>query len=235
VTTTPMQYSRAIEGATNYMRWILEGFGPYLGSSVVEIGVGHGGYRRHLPPRVERYLGLDVDAALVERARALHPDERFLQGDLMDPATVGVVSKEGYDTVLCVNVLEHIQDDRRAVAHLLSMLPAGGHLLLFVPAHPALYTDLDRLAGHHRRYTRDQVAGLFTPDLGSTRRLEYFNPIGGLGWWVNGLFPHRSLDSRIVNGQLDLFDKYVLPISRLTNRLTRSFFGQSLLCVVQKK
>jgi SAM-dependent methyltransferase len=233
--TTAMQYSRAIEGATNYMRWIVEGFGPYIGRSVVEIGVGHGAYRRQLPSHVDRYVGLDVHPGLVERARALYPEARFLQGDLMDPTTVGEVAKERCDTVLCVNVLEHIEDDRRAAAHLLSMLVAGGHLLLFVPAHPTLYTDLDRLAGHHRRYTRDGLAELFPADIGTVRRLEYFNPIGGLGWWVNGLFPHRSLDSRVVNGQLGLFDKYILPASRVANRLTRSFFGQSLLCVVQKK
>jgi hypothetical protein len=64
--------------------------------------------------------------------------------------------------------------------------------------------------------------------------LRYFNPIGGLAWWVNSLARHDSLDDTAVNAQIRIFDKYVLPASRLIDPLTREFFGQSLICIARK-
>src|SRR5208282_5810985 len=135
---------------------------------------------------------------------------------------------------LCCSVLEHIPEDGAAVKQLMSILPAGGHLLLYVPAFPALYTDLDRLAGHCRRYTRKSLAAL-VPAEADILRLDYVNPIGGLGWWLNGKVPHHSLDSSAVNGQIAVFDKYILPVSRLLTPLFRHVFGQSLICVLRRR
>ena len=65
-------------------------------------------------------------------------------------------------------------------------------------------------------------------------KLRYFNPIGGLGWWANKFRRHESLDSDEVNGQIVIFEKYVLPFSRALDPLTRAFFGQSLICVARR-
>lgn len=225
-------YSAAIETADNYTRWILDGFRPWFGRRLLEVGLGHGGYRRFLPPGID-YVGVDLDPDSVAQARARHPGGAYVVGDVTDPALAGRLPPGAIDTVLCVNVLEHIERDADAVGNLLDLLAPGGHLLLLVPAFNTLYSDLDRMAGHLRRYTRADVPRLLAGrgDLVTSR---YFNAVGGLGWWVNRLARHASLNAPAVNGQIALFDRWVVPVARLVDPLVRPWFGQSLICVVRK-
>ena len=227
-------YSSAVEEARNYTRWVVSAFAPFFGRSVLEIGMGHGGFYHQLPP-LQHYIGADLDAELVKRAQGLYPTLRFVQADIAEPGLADRLAGTSIDTVLCANVLEHVEDDRAAMANLLGVLSPGGHLLLLVPAFQRLYNDLDRLAGHVRRYSWAEVAALVPGSNADIRRLEYFNPIGPIGWLLNGLIAHRSLESRAVTEQVRLFDTYVVPISKFLNPLTRRFFGQSVLCVVRKR
>ncbi len=227
-------FSRAMIDARNYNRWILSTFEPFLGRSVMEVGIGHGGFADLIHERGLTYLGVDVDPALVEEASRARPEVAYVCADVTDPALPERVAGRGLDTVLCANVLEHIADDRGAVENMLSVVPPGGHVLLFVPAHPALYGGLDRLAGHLRRYDRGMLRRLAAVDHGRVRRLEFVNPLGGVAWWLNGWLPHRSLDGAAVNRQIELFDRYLLPVSRALTPLLRGVFGQSLVCVVER-
>jgi SAM-dependent methyltransferase len=227
-------YSSSVETAANYIRWVLSACAPFIGSSIIEVGFGHGGFLEHLPPE-KRCVGLDIDAEVVERARARHGDRAlFLRGDIASPDVVGLLAGHRIDTALCVNVLEHIEDDRAAVANLIAILDHGGHALLFVPALPRLYNDLDRLAGHRRRYTASDVRALVPAGSAELVHLEYFNPVGALGWWLNGLVRHRSLESPRVTRQVELFDAWIVPVSRAVSVATRRFVGQSILGVVRK-
>ena len=228
-------YSSAIGGAVNYTAWVIDAFRPYFGRNLLEVGLGHGGYRDVLPP-LARYVGIDIDpeAVAAARARAREASDLFIQADITDPGLKDLLAGLDVDTVLCVNVMEHIEDDRSALANLLEVLPAGGHLLLFVPAFKALYNDLDRFAGHHRRYRKSDLRDLIPPQSGRLLACRYFNPVGALGWWINGFARHDSLDDVGVNRQIEVFDRYVLPISRALDPITRPFFGQSLIAVVQR-
>jgi SAM-dependent methyltransferase len=232
VKTGAQTYSSAIEEADNYTRWILSAFRPYFGQHLLEVGLGHGGYRGFLPDHSD-YTGLDLDPVSVATAQARHPDDTYLVADVTDPALPGHLAPRRIDTVLCINVLEHIERDRDAVKVLLQTLVPGGHLLLFVPAFPALYSDLDRMAGHVRRYRLADTARLVDGD-GVIVKQEYFNAVGGVGWWVNKAMPHRSLDSGAVNGQIRFFDRYIVPIARMVDLIARPVFGQSMICVIRK-
>lgn len=225
-------YSAAIETADNYTRWIIESLRPWFGRRLLEVGLGHGGYRRFLPADID-YIGVDIDADSVEQAQARHPGGHYAVGDVTDPDLAARLPAQGIDTVLCVNVLEHIEADALAVQNLLNVLPAGGHLLILVPAFTALYSDLDRMAGHLRRYTRADLPRLVGGH-GRVVREHYFNAVGGLGWWVNRAARHDSLNDPAVNGQIALFDRWVVPVARLIDPMVRPWFGQSLICVVQK-
>ncbi|HEY7412480.1 MAG TPA: methyltransferase domain-containing protein [Vicinamibacteria bacterium] len=224
-------FSSAMGGATGYHRWLMSAFAPHVGRCVLEVGFGHEGLRGLLPAGT-RYVGLDVDPAVVEAARRRAPGDAFVCGDVGDPGLGERLAGLDVDTVLCVNVLEHVADDAAAARGLLRLLPAGGRLIVFVPAFRALYNDLDRLAGHLRRYRRAEVRALVPPE-GRVLALEYFNPVGGVGWWLNRFLRHHSLERASVTGQVRFFDRWVLPASRLLNPLTRSFFGQSVLCVAE--
>lgn len=224
-------FSSAMAAAGNYRRWQVDIFRPWLGESVLEVGIGDGGFRDLLGAR--EYVGLDLDAELIERARASRTGGDYVQADIEDPALPEALGGRRFDSVLCVNVLEHVPDDAAAVRNLAALLRPGGHLLLFVPAHPALYTEMDRLAGHHRRYRLAAVRALL-PEGVDPVRLYYLNPVGALGWWANKLARPSSLEDRQVRGQVMLFDRVALPVSRLLTPLTRRLFGQSVVCVARK-
>jgi hypothetical protein len=90
------------------------------------------------------------------------------------------------------------------------------------------------LAGHFRRYTTRRLRELLSNQPVEIVRLNYFNPIGGLGWLANRLKRHNSLNDSAVNGQIVLFDKYVVPLSRALDPLSRNFFGQSVICIARR-
>lgn len=223
-------YSSAMADATNYISWLLGAFGENLRAPILEIGVGHGSYA-HLLRERGPYMGVDIDDDSVSLARQRFPDLRFEQADITTSEFVERFSSEGIRTVVCLNVVEHIPDHQTAVSNLARILAPGGRLLLIVPALPALFNDLDRLAGHLRRYRRRDVRGLLTAAGLHAERVDYFNPVGGAGWWVNRLMTHRSLNDTAVNAQIALFDKWAIPLSRSVDPLTRRFFGQSVIAI----
>jgi hypothetical protein len=139
-----------------------------------------------------------------------------------------------FASIVCSNVIEHIQTDNVAVQNLAGALSSQGHLLIVVPAFESLTNDLDRLAGHLRRYRVRDLQRLFALAGLQPVRIDYFNPIGGLGWWVNRMLPHKSLNADAVNKQIRVFDRYVVPLSRLIDPLTKRFFGQSVIAVGRK-
>ena len=226
-------YSSAIAEARNYTAWVIEAFQPYIGQRLLEVGLGHGGYREALPA-LDRYVGVDIDERAIAAMQLRHPSDRFLVGDITDPGLAHQLAEEQLDSVLCVNVLEHVEADERAVETLLDALQPGGHLLLFVPAFNAIYNDLDRLAGHLRRYRTQDLGRLIPKSRGALVERRYFNAVGGVGWWLNGFAGHRSLNDDGVNRQIEVFDRYILPVSRAVDPLLRWAFGQSMVAVVRR-
>lgn len=220
--------------ATNYNRWIVDLFAPFIGSTVMEVGVGHGNFAEMLLKHAHRYIGVDIDPKLVEQARALNPRYRYIVADVTSPALIEETAGMGVDTILACNVLEHVPEDMLAVRQLVASLPEGGHLLIYVPAFQTLYNAMDRLAGHHRRYTRRSLASIVPQDIGRIVCMDYVNPIGGLGWWISGKMNPDLSELDQVNGQIAFFDRYVLPVSRFLTPLFSRIFGQSLVCVVRR-
>jgi SAM-dependent methyltransferase len=227
-------YSSAIADAQNYMNWMVDQFRPYLKGRIVEVGFGHGHYSEALS-KLGDYWGVDHDRDSVENAKATMPGRNFVVGDILVREQLRSLFRDGVDAVFTLNVLEHIEDDSTAVANLIDVLKPGGHLLISVPALMLLYNDLDRLAGHCRRYTTGRLRDLLSKQPVEILRLNYFNPIGGLGWLANRLKRHNSLNDSAVNSQIALFDKYVVPISRTLDPLSRNFFGQSAICIARRR
>lgn len=226
-------YSSAIADAQNYMQWVVDQFQPYLKGQIVEVGFGHGHYSAVLSEFGD-YWGLDHDRDSVENAKKAMLGRQFAVCDILVREQLRSLFPQGVDAVFNINVLEHIEDDAHAISNLVDVLKLGGHLLISVPAHMLLYNDLDRLAGHFRRYTTRRLRELLSNQPVEIVRLNYFNPIGGLGWLANRLKRHNSLNDSAVNGQIVLFDKYVVPLSRALDPLSRNFFGQSVICIARR-
>ncbi|MEQ1830520.1 MAG: class I SAM-dependent methyltransferase [Pirellula sp.] len=226
----------SMEFADNYNRWILSKFLPVMGTSLLEIGTGQGNFKKYVDGRVANYVSLDIDEKVIERARARDPKGKYEVADISKRSCLELKARFSFDSIICVNVLEHVPDHRSGLHHMLELLEPGGHLLLFVPSFMHLYNDLDRLAGHLRRYRKRDVRDLLPVEGGfELVRCEYFNPVGAVGWLANKFAKHKNINSQNVNSQVQMFDRYLVPLSRLLNPLTSRFWGQSLVCVIRKQ
>ena len=136
---------------------------------------------------------------------------------------------ERIDTIVCMNVLEHIEDDAGTLADFCRVLQPGGHLALLVPAMPALYGSLDENLRHYRRYEKGGLATLVGRAGFTVESVRYLNRPGVLGWWLNS----RVLKRRVLpKRQLGAF-KWIMPLLRAEEK-TEPSFGMSLLVLARK-
>jgi hypothetical protein len=131
---------------------------------------------------------------------------------------------------VCMNVLEHIEDDRRTLEDFASVLPPGGRLALLVPAMPSLYGTLDIHLNHFRRYDREQLRGLVAGAGFEIETLQYLNRPAVAGWWLNSKVLKRKVLPR---GQLAAF-RWLLPLLTLEEKRPPSF-GMSLLALATRR
>jgi SAM-dependent methyltransferase len=210
--------------AVNYNAWLLERAAPYLGRRVLDFGAGLGTFTQLLAERAERVVAVEPDAAYLERlCDRFARDERVVVVARLEEVGAG----EQFDSIVCFNVLEHIEDDRTVVAELQMHLAPEGHLLLLLPAHPFLFGPNDSAVGHHRRYRRSDVRRLLGTELRLVE-ISYVNPIGALGWLTAGRVLRRS---GIPYGPLRVYDKLV-PVFRRLDALHLPF-GLSLWAVAR--
>ncbi|MBW1988830.1 MAG: methyltransferase domain-containing protein [Deltaproteobacteria bacterium] len=225
--------SRAMAGADAYYQWIFGLVRPHLGRRVLELGTGPGVLTRQmLSAGVETLFSCDVDPRCVEAIDGLDPRLTPACLDLEAPGCLDGCAGRDIDTAVSVNVLEHIENDRALLAALARVLAPGGKVVLFVPAHMLLYGGMDRAAGHFRRYTRAGMRALLKEAGFAPVLLRYVNPLGFFGWlFTSRVLGVADVNAPMVNSQIRLFDRYLLPLSRLAEPFTGRLFGQSLLAV----
>jgi 2-polyprenyl-3-methyl-5-hydroxy-6-metoxy-1,4-benzoquinol methylase len=220
--------------ARNYFDWQARLVRPHLGARVLELGCGVGNFTRHLLDR-ELVVAIDVEAeciAQLERNLDGHRTNLIVRRmDIADNA-VPELREHRIDSVVCLNVLEHVSDDRLALGHAASLLPLGGRLVLIVPAFDALWGPIDRNLGHFRRYTKAALRNLAAATGFRVSELRYMNSIGFFGWWFNARILKKKEQSA---AQIAAFDTMIVPILSRVEKLAPPPFGQSLLAVLTKK
>jgi SAM-dependent methyltransferase len=218
--------------ARNYFAWQGRLVTRELGKRVLEIGCGVGNFTGLLLDR-EAVIALDVEPDCLARLRERYPAQRNLHAiecDAGSPA-LAEVARFRPDCCVCLNVLEHIEDDLAALERMACVLSPGGVIVLLLPAFPSLYGPIDLKLGHFRRYTHasvrelEQAAGL------EVRRIRYMNTIGFFGWWANAHLFRRQEQSA---GQIEIFDRYLVPVLSRMEDLVAPPFGQSLFVVLAR-
>lgn len=212
--------------APRFNRWMFERVRPWLGNRVLEIGSGIGNLSQFLVDRRTVVLS-DTAAEYLERLRTRFgqlPNVEVMR--LYLPTPQGPVADRRFDTIVCLNVLEHVADDVGSLTAMHHLLEPKGRLVLLVPALRALYGSLDRALGHVRRYTSGELRAKLEQTGFALRRLEYFNLAGIPGWWISGKLLGREI---IPAGPLRLFDALV-PLFRL-ERFLPWRVGQSLIAI----
>lgn len=224
--TDPWQIQQALEKAEAYNRWLHDLLNPYVGQRVLDAGCGMGHITKLFLDR-ELVVGVEIAPAFCEHLRVTfgdRPNFRLVACDLLGTEIMDLVG-ERVDTVLCVNVLEHLADDLLALTQFRRLLVPGGLLVLFVPAHPWLYGAHDRADGHYRRYTRHGLADLLRRAGYETQACRWVNLPGIPCWLLNKL-----LRRHVSEGQCSAFD-HLVPLVARVERLAPPPVGLSLLAV----
>jgi SAM-dependent methyltransferase len=231
-------YERWSAAARPYFAWQFAQFAPYLGRRVVDVGCALGSFVPHfLGAGVESYLGVEPDADLRARFSERHRDPRArlsVVGDATDPALVEELRAARVDFAFSVNVLEHIERDELALAHMIQGVAPGGRIALLVPAHPFLYGSLDALDGHFRRYTKESLRALVARAGGGEvdwLELYHFNALATFGWFLKGRVLREKTQS---DGNYALMNAALPIVSRL-EALVPPPFGLSLIAVLRRR
>jgi len=222
----------ALEQASRFNRWMYESIKPYLGRRLAELGAGRGNLSKLLRCPGELLATdyrADYLAELSERWDHLE-HLRVARLDLTSPPDYKVLSEYQPDTVICLNVLEHIQEDRTVLQNLRNALPEDCRLVFLVPYNPRLFSEFDRKIGHFRRYQKRELEDKMESAGFHVERQFFFNKIGVAAWWIgNTVFGQRV----IAGWQLKLYNLFT-PLFRLLDRALPTT-GLSTVVIARKK
>jgi SAM-dependent methyltransferase len=213
--------------AQNWKAYWSETLLPYIHGDVLEVGAGIGSNTPHLDKkRNGRWVCLEPDPELCSRiveglgARGGGADYEVVTGTIS-----AIKSGQAFDTILYIDVLEHIERDRDELREAAKRLRPGGRVIVLSPAHDSLYTPFDKAIGHFRRYDRRMLTKL-SPDGLEIERILYMDSAGLLLSAANRVLLRQSMPTP---GQIRLWDRRVVPISRLLDRIVCHSAGKTIV------
>jgi 2-polyprenyl-3-methyl-5-hydroxy-6-metoxy-1,4-benzoquinol methylase len=214
--------------ADRFSRWVAAEIAPFIGRSILEVGCGTGTFTRLMAPAAERLLAIDIDAGFVRAARkavAAFPAAKVERADVTKSAL-----PQDFDTVVMLDVLEHIEDDVAMLKRLRTCLAPGGRIVVKVPAIPSLHGPMDAAIGHYRRYDPETLRAVLAAAGFEMIGCRPFNMLAILGWWLNGKVLGRT---KPPGEQVRLFNLLV-PALRLVERLIGPPTGLSLIAASRR-
>ncbi len=173
--------------APRFNAWMADTIRPFCGTRILEIGSGTGNLTRRLIPRT-RYVASDINPLYLHTLGTLTSDRPYLDAQFCDVTDLASFPRVegGFDTVIALNVIEHVEGDREALANIRSVLAPGGRAIVLVPQGEALFGTLDEVLGHKRRYSERGLRRLAEEAGYSVREVVRFNRVGTPAWWLNG-------------------------------------------------
>ena len=211
-----------------YNRWSMKKFTPYLRGEILEVGCGIGNFSKALT-KYGQVWAIDINQNYLKKIR-----ERISQRIIVGYGDIEkgryFFNKKTFDAIVCLNVLEHIKDDNKAIANLSKLLKPGGHLIVLIPAHPAIYGKIDSMVGHYRRYTKEEIIGKIKRVNLNILRYRRLNFLGAIGWFIVGKILREN---KIEYGKIKIFNflaPFILPIEDLIEPPV----GTSILVIARK-
>lgn len=218
--------------AENWKRYYGSLIRQYLGQNVLEVGAGIGGTTEALCDGAqEKWLCLEPDPNLLRQIDAkikagilpayCQTEERTIQNLKPDSR---------FDSMLYIDVLEHIEDDQAEMMAASKLVNPGGAIIVLAPAHNYLFSPFDQAIGHFRRYDKKSIAALQPPGM-EIEKLVYLDTVGLLTSSANRFILKQSYPTLT---QILFWDRYVITLSRLIDRVTSYKLGKSVLCIWKK-
>ena len=235
----PGRELEAMDCAYNYHRWILGIFKPFLGQHLVEVGAGLGSFsqlilaQHHCQTLALVEPSPDMYEELVANARRLSTTTQIDTYHATFPEVAPLIkSKATPDSIIYVNVLEHIAEDEVELETIRSTLADGGRAFLFVPALPWLYGAFDERVGHLRRYRKQDLEEKLRRTGFKTLVSTYFDLPGVAPWWLK----YRLLKSTAMEpGGVKLYDRFIVPAARRLESIISPPIGKNVIVVAEKR
>lgn len=204
----------SLSGAHRFNRWMADTVSPYLGDQVLELGAGIGNLARHLARHRKRYIATDIDLEHIERLKARMQHRPNVEIEVCDLSNRSDFQlwRDSLDSVVCLNVLEHVEDDMTGLENLYRCLRPGGRAIVLVPQGARVYGTLDQVLGHYRRYSKAELQQKMSKVGFRVEQVLDFNRMTYPGWFINGRILKRKHFSRF---QLKVFDRMVWLWRRL--------------------
>lgn len=235
----PSQDLEAMSAARNYYQWIIDFFTPYLGEYVMEVGAGVGNFCslavKMWGEHIRQYVALEPDTELYRQLvlRITEMDQEkvdCLMGFLSE--TTEAIRGKKIDTVIYVNVLEHVENDLEELKQAAEILEPGGHILTYSPARPELYSNMDRELGHYRRYRLPEMKQKMEEAGFRVVRSHYVDFPGYFLWGLK----YRLLGTTTMEpAQVRLFDLLFVPILKRLEPSRFLPFGKNILAIGRKE
>jgi glycosyltransferase involved in cell wall biosynthesis len=207
------QILERLNRAPRFTRWMADVIRPFIGDRVLEIGAGIGNMSMNLMPRTS-YWATDVNTDYVDYLVSLTATRPYMKVAYTD-AMAGESYPQGqaFDTVVCLNVVEHVPDDLGTLRNILRVLDNGGRAIILVPCGPKLFGTLDEVLGHCRRYTVEELVDVSQRAGFRVEQVLKFNRTGVVAWWLNGKILRRR---KFGMGQVRLLN-VLTPLFRLVD------------------
>jgi SAM-dependent methyltransferase len=216
---------------SQYNRWIYDQIAPALGHRVLEVGSGTGNITEFLLCGGREVVATDVVPSYRDELRERFRQQASLEISVFDlnRAAPHQFVEHPFDSVVCLNVLEHIADDLFALEQMKATLKDKGKLALLVPAHRLLHGAFDDAVGHFRRYGRRELRDRLMRAGFTVESLKFFNAAATLPWLINGRLLRRAY---LPEGQVNMADRLV-PLLKL-EKIVGPPFGISLIAIARK-
>lgn len=223
--------------AERFNKWLYDAIAGYCKGEILEIGSGIGNISKLLLESGEQVALSDVRINYCETLKHRFKDNARLRGvyqvdlSLADFSDAYQPLLAGFDTIIALNVIEHIKDDKLAIQNCKRLLRKDGRLVILVPAFQWLYNSLDKELGHYRRYKKKSLSELLVNEEMIITDKKYFNCSGIPGWWTSG----SVFKSKIISDwQLNVYDKLV-PVFRVIDKAVLHMAGLSVIAVAKNQ
>lgn len=220
-----------------YNDWIYENLRPFLGQRVLDIGSGVGTFINYFLHSAELVIGTDIFQNQVNIMKENFKQNKNVKIELFSLNEDCVDKFKQYDinTITCINVLEHIKDDKLALQNMKRMLVTGGRIVLLVPAFNNLYGTLDEACGHWRRYDRNQLSYLAKSLNLKIIYHNYMNAVGIIPWYIKGkILKNKSTFSDTLNSQNTKLYNLAAKLLRALEKIFKPYYGISEIMVLEK-
>lgn len=231
-----LQTLQKLAAAPLINKWLFDAISPYCSGKILEVGSGIGNLSFYLLKKFSNVTLSDFRNKYCDILKIKYGNYANLNAvveidlSLNNFKEIYPYSSKKYDTIVALNVLEHIKNDALAIHNCRELLAPNGQLVLLVPAYQFLYNSLDKNLDHYKRYNKTNLSQLINNEGLQVVEIKYFNFIGIFGWWFTGSLLKKK---QIPNYQLKIFNK-LIPIFRFIDMLVFNKAGLSVIVICKK-